>query len=153
MFDDFSQRLTLKRRLAVLRRSDPHSKEIIAIHKRLDWLESNELLTKAYRLGIAVDLKELYVPQPDSPLPKYFMVKDGEIVDLDPPDPPAAEGNQPQFRPAAMNPDAMSVLRKTVRDERFRRMEQWVKLISALVAGLTGLLGVIIGLVALLLHR
>jgi len=83
MLDNFSKRLALKRRLAVLRRLEPGSasKEIVAIHKKLDWLESNELLTRAHRLGIALDLRALF-GKPNLSFPEYFMVTDGEIIDF-----------------------------------------------------------------------
>lgn len=41
-------------------------------------------------------------------------------------------------------------VRKIIRDERFRRLEQWVKVVIPVISALTGLLGILFGLLTLL---
>jgi hypothetical protein len=50
----------------------------------------------------------------------------------------------------SLKPAEMATLQKNIRDYRRSNLEWWINLIATLITPLTGLLGVIIGLIALL---
>ena len=95
------------------------------LEKRLAYLESNSLLRKASRLGIDVppsgDWWEYEFADGDSGSKTTHLSDKGRVR-----------------------------VEKLIRDEKFKNAERYLKLAAVVITALTGLVGVIIGLIAIL---
>jgi DNA transposition AAA+ family ATPase len=92
---------------------------------RLAAVESAQLLRRAHKLGIEV--------------PETGAWWDYELVD-------GGKGS----RQTHLSEFGKVKVAKLIREEKLKNVEQWIKLIAPILTALTGLLGVIIGLIAIL---